>query len=218
MDGDAPAGPDDASGSGADPDPASVLTADPVMADLHERYGPVDLEAAVSDDEFERIVVSVVNQSVSTESANAVRERLWTVLDGEVTPDTVRAADDDALREAGLSAGKVEYLGHIADAFDERDYSRAGLSGHDDAAVVDLLTEIRGVGEWTARMYLLFALGREDVLPLGDLAVRRAIEELYGADSRAEMHEVGAEWAPYRSHATVLLWRWYEDDERAPLS
>jgi DNA-3-methyladenine glycosylase II len=198
--------------------PGSVLTDDPVMARLWDEYGPVDLEAAVSDDEFERIVVSVVNQSVSTESATAVRERLWTVLDDEVTPETIRAADDEALRDAGLSAGKVEYLHHIADAFEERDYSRAGLADHDDDAVVDLLTEIRGVGAWTARMYLLFALGREDVLPLGDLAVRRAIEDLYDAESRAEMRDVGAVWAPYRSHATVLLWRWYEDDERAPLS
>ncbi|WP_233265172.1 DNA-3-methyladenine glycosylase family protein [Halomarina oriensis] len=188
------------------------------MAELWDRYGPVDLEAAVYDDEFERIVVSVVNQSVSTASANAVRERLWDVLDGEVTPDSIRAADDEAMREAGLSAGKVEYLHHIADAFDERDYSRDGLADHDDEAVVDLLTEIRGVGAWTARMYLLFALGREDVLPLGDLAVRRAIEDLYDAESRAEMRDVGAAWTPYRSYATVLLWRWYEDDDSAPLS
>ncbi|MFD1515165.1 DNA-3-methyladenine glycosylase family protein [Halomarina rubra] len=204
--------------TGTETTPRAVLTDDPVMAQLWDEYGPVDLEAAVYDDEFERIVVSVVNQSVSTESANAVRERLWAVLDDEVTPDSIRGADDEALRDAGLSAGKVEYLHHIADAFDDRDYSRDGLSDHDDDAVVDLLTEIRGVGEWTARMYLLFALGREDVLPLGDLAVRRAIEDLYGAESRAEMRDIGAAWAPYRSYATVLLWRWYEDDDRAPLS
>lgn len=198
--------------------PESTLREDPVMAQLWDEYGPVDLEAAVYDDEFERIVVSVINQSVSTASANAVRERVWDVLDERITPDSVRDADDDALREAGLSEGKLEYLHNIADAFDGNDFSRDGLSSHDDDAVVDLLTEIRGVGEWTARMYLLFALGREDVLPLGDLAIRRAIEGLYDAENRGEMRDIGEAWRPYRSYATVLLWRWYEDDDRAPLS
>ncbi len=119
------------------------------------------------------------------------------------------AADEAALRDAGLSGRKVEYVRNAARAFQENDYTRAGLAGHSDAAVVDLLTEIKGIGEWTARMYLLFVLERPDVLPLGDLAVRRGIEELYaGGDelTRAEMREIAEPWQPYRSAATRYIW------------
>jgi len=89
------------------------------------------------------------------------------------------------------------------------------MAGLDDAEAVDRLTEIRGIGAWTARMYLLFVLGREDVLPLGDLAVRRGIETLYNGGeelSRAEMREIAESWRPYRSLATRYVWREYESD------
>ncbi|WP_254535053.1 DNA-3-methyladenine glycosylase family protein [Halomarina litorea] len=203
---------------GTDADAASRFADDPVMGCLEAEYGPVDLQEAMYDDEFERIVVSVINQSISTASANAVRERVYDALDDDITPANVLATDEAVLVDAGLGKQKTGYVRNIAEAFEERSYSRDTLGDHDDEAVVDLLTEIRGVGEWTARMYLLFALGREDVFPVGDLAVRRAIEELYGEMTRAEMVEFAERWAPYRSYATVLLWRWYEDDERAPLA
>ncbi|TKX83322.1 DNA-3-methyladenine glycosylase 2 family protein, partial [Halorubrum sp. SS5] len=140
-------------------------------------------------------------------SAAAIHERFVDALGGDPTPARVLAADEAALREAGLSATKVEYLRNVANAFRDggRDLTREGLADLSDAAVVDRLTEIRGVGEWTARMYLIFALGREDVLPLGDLAVRKGIERIYNDGeelSRAEMREIGEAWRPYRSYGT----------------
>lgn len=193
---------------------------DPVMERLREEYGPVDLEDLVADDEFERLLVSIVNQSISTASADAVRGRVFALFEGgrPITPEAVLAADESALVEAGLGRQKTGYVRNAARAFANHDLTREGFAGSDDAAVIDRLTEIRGIGEWTTRMYLLFALGREDVLPLGDLAVRRAIEDLYGAESRAEMRSIAESWRPHRSRATVLLWRWYEDDDRAPLA
>jgi len=192
---------------------AETLGADPRMADLIDRHGP--LEVAPADDEFDRICTSIVNQQLSTASANAIRERFLDVLDGALTPDSVLAADESALREAGLSGTKVEYLRNVAAAFrdDERDLTREGLAGVSDDAVVDRLTEIHGVGDWTARMYLIFALGREDVLPLGDLAVRKGIERIYNDGeelSRAEMREVADSWRPYRSYGTRYVWAEYE--------
>jgi DNA-3-methyladenine glycosylase II len=156
-----------------------------------------------------------VNQQLSTASAAAIRERFLKVLGGDPTPGRVLAADEAALREAGLSGTKVEYLRSAAAAFrdDERDLTREGLADASDEAVVDRLTEIRGVGEWTARMYLIFALGREDVLPLGDLAVRKGIEQVYNDGdglSRAEMREIGEAWCPYRSYGTRYVWAEYE--------
>ena len=192
---------------------AETLRADPRMAALIDRHGP--LEIAPADDEFDRICTSIVNQQLSTASADAIRERFLDTLDGAVTPDRVLAADESALREAGLSGTKVEYLRNVASAFrdGDPDLTREGLAGVSDEAVVDRLTEIRGVGDWTARMYLIFALGREDVLPLGDLAVRKGIQRVYndGAElSRAEMRDVAESWRPYRSYGTRYIWAEYE--------
>lgn len=179
------------------------------MAPLVDTYDPyIEREWGA----YERLCVSIVNQQLSTASAAAVRGRVFDLL-GEVTPEAVLAANETALREAGLSASKVEYLQNAARAFQERDYTREGLADHTDEEVVDLLTEIRGVGEWTADMYLLFVLERPDVLPLGDLAVRQGIENLYGNGdemTRAEMREVAEAWRPYRSVATRYIWADYE--------
>ena len=179
------------------------------MAELVDRYDPYterDVEP------FERLCVSIINQQLSTASATAVRERAFEVL-GEVTPERVLAAEEAGLRAAGLSESKVEYLRNAARAFSEADLTPSGLADHSDDEVVDRLTEIRGVGPWTAEMYLIFALERPDVLPLGDLAVRRGIESLYGDGddmSRAEMREVAESWRPYRSHGTRYVWAAYE--------
>ncbi|MFD1633149.1 DNA-3-methyladenine glycosylase family protein [Haloplanus ruber] len=184
-----------------------ALRADPVMAELIETHGDRRLDPA--DDEFRRLVVSVINQQLSTASADAIRGRVFDLLD-EVTPTTVLAADRDALRAAGLSGTKVDYLRNAAAAFQDRDLTRAGLADHDDEAVVDELTSITGIGRWTAEMYLLFALGREDVLPLGDLAIRRGLTDLYGCESREAMRAVGADWRPFRSYGTLYVWAHYE--------
>ena len=192
---------------------AATLREDPTMARLIDRHGPLAVEPA--GDEFSRLCTSIVNQQLSTASAAAIHERFLDVLGGDPTPDGVLAADEDDLREAGLSGTKVEYLREVAAAFrdGDRELTREGLADASDDEVVAALTEIRGVGEWTARMYLIFALGREDVLPLGDLAVRKGIEQVYndGDDlTRAEMREIGDAWRPYRSYGTRYVWAEYE--------
>ncbi|WP_254546477.1 DNA-3-methyladenine glycosylase family protein [Halomarina pelagica] len=182
------------------------------MADLVERHGPIDTSPA--DDEFERLCVSIINQQLSTASAAAVRDRVFALLD-DVTPETVLAADRDALREAGLSRTKVEYVRNAAEAFVERDLTREGLADHTDEEVVEELTRIKGVGEWTARMYLMFVLGRDDVLPLGDLGIRNGIRQIYGDGeelTREEMRAIAERWRPYRSHAMRYVWAEYEAD------
>jgi DNA-3-methyladenine glycosylase II len=197
-----------------DPLPPAVeetLRADPVVRPLVDRHGPLHVTPA--EEPFRRLCTSIINQQLSTASADAIRTRTFDVLDDDVTPETVLAADDDRLREAGLSRTKVDYLRSAAAAFRDRDLTPAGLADAADETAIDELTRIRGVGDWTARMYLIFVLGREDVLPLGDLAVRKGIEQLYadGDDlSRAEMREIADAWRPYRSYGTRYVWAAYE--------
>lgn len=193
-------------------DAHSTLRDDPVMAELLERHDPYSEREWP---EFERLVVSIINQQLSTASAAAVKERVFDVL-GEVTPEAVLEAEESALRDAGLSGMKIEYIRNAARAFQEQDFTREGLADHSDEEVIDLLTEIKGIGEWTAHMYLLFVLEREDVLPLGDLAVRKGIQQLYGNGeelSREEMREIAERWRPYRSVATRYIWAEYESDD-----
>jgi DNA-3-methyladenine glycosylase II len=190
-----------------------TLREDPVMAELVDRHGAVELSPA--DDEFARLCRSIIDQQLSTASADAVRGRVFGLFDGSPTPEAVLAADRDLLREAGLSRTKTDYLKNAAGAFRARDLTREGLADHSDEEVVAELTRITGVGDWTARMYLVFALGREDVLALGDLGIRRGIQQLYGDGAemtREEMRAVAEPWRPYRSYAMQYLWRAHESD------
>jgi DNA-3-methyladenine glycosylase II len=192
-------------------DAESILRNDPVMATLLDEHEPY---SETNWSEYERLCISIINQQLSTASALAVKNRVFNLL-GDVTPDTVLAAGEAELRDAGLSRTKVEYMKNAARAFRRNDYTKEALAEHSDDEVVELLTEIKGVGEWTARMYLLFVLEREDILPLGDLAVRRGIEQLYGNGgelTRDEMREVAEAWRPYRSVATRYIWAEYESD------
>jgi DNA-3-methyladenine glycosylase II len=189
----------------------TTLQKDPVMAELVERHGHV--EHLPAENEFERLCTSIINQQLSTASAAAVRERVFALFDGEITPEAVLAADREELRDAGLSRTKVEYVRNAAEAFLERDLTREGLADHTDDEVIEELTRIKGVGEWTARMYLMFVLAREDVLPLGDLGIRNGIQQLYGNGeemTREEMREVAERWRPYRTIAMRYIWLEYE--------
>ena len=185
-------------------DAISHLRDDPDLAPVIETHGPVTLEP--TDDLFERMVRSVVSQQVSTAAAASIRERLYDAVD--ITPRTVLDADDEALRDAGLSRQKVDYVRNIAEAFEEQGYSVAYFEGVADDAVVAELSEIKGVGTWTAKMQLVFGLARPDVFPVEDLGIRRGMEALYSPEmSRGEMRERAEAWKPYRSYASLYLWK-----------
>ncbi|WP_336133548.1 DNA-3-methyladenine glycosylase family protein [Natronomonas amylolytica] len=187
--------------------PYETLREDSYLGPLVDQHGRLDLDPA--DDMFERLVVSILRQQVSMASAAATRERLFEAV--EVTPEGILAADPGTLRDAGLSRQKTGYVRNVAEAFRD-EFSKDYFEELDDEAVVDELTEIKGVGEWTARMQLLFSLGRPDVFPVGDLGIRKGMRTLYGEDlNRAEMVEEAERWAPYRSYASLYLWRVEED-------
>jgi DNA-3-methyladenine glycosylase II len=190
--------------------PHDTLRADRYMAPLVEAHGELFLDPA--EDFFRRFVVSILRQQVSMASAAATRERLFDAV--EVTPDGILAAEESTLKDAGLSRQKTRYVQTLAEAFREREYSRSFFADMPDDEVRAELTSVTGVGEWTANMQLLFSLGREDVFPVGDLGIRKGMHTLFDADlSRAEMVERAERWAPYRSYASLYLWRIEEDIE-----
>ncbi len=173
------------------------------ISPLVETHGELTLDPA--SDLFERLVVSILRQQVSMASAAATRERLFDAV--TVTPAGIKDADNDLLRDAGLSRQKTRYVNEVADAFlnTATRWKRSRTPPTRSPRGTD---RDSGVGDWTAKMQLMFALGRKDVFPVGDLGIRKGFEAVVGDGySRAEMREYAERWSPYRSYASRYLWR-----------
>lgn len=184
-----------------------IMQSDPALGPYVTEHGQLTIEPAT--DLFERLVVSLIRQQVSMEAAAAIRKRLFDAV--EITPEAVCAADDYLLMDAGLSAAKATYLNHVGQAFLDNGYDHEYFATMTDEAVLAEMTSITGIGPWTAKMFLLFGLGRPDVFPIEDLGIRRGMEVVYETDlTRAEMCEYARAWQPYRSYASLYLWRAYE--------
>ena len=187
---------------------ATELATDDALAPLVDDHGPFALVPA--DDIFARLVVSIIRQQVSMDAAAAIETRLFEAVD--VTPAGVLAADTTALENAGLSSAKTEYVTAAAREFQRRDYDKSSFEGMATAEVIDELREIRGIGPWTAKMFCVFCLGRPDVFPIEDLGVRKGMQQIFDSDmSRETMTERAKPWRPYRSYATLYLWRAVEE-------
>lgn len=190
---------------------AHLRAADPVLAALIERQGPLP-EPAPRGDHYGALVRAIVGQQLSTKAARAIHQRLLELFDGRApTPDELLAMDPEELRNAaGLSRAKVTFLRSLAEhvASGELDLERVAELPDDE--VVAELTAVKGVGVWTADMFLVFQLGRPDVLPVGDLGIRRAVERAYGLrdlPSADELEAMAEAWRPHRTAACLHLWR-----------
>ena len=189
---------------------------DRVLRRLIPRFGEARLTGR--GDAFTTLARSVVGQQISVKAAQSVWERFAALAGpasgngaaGGVEPRQVLALATDELRSAGLSARKAEYLHDLARHFSEGSLHRAAWGEMDDETVIRELVAVRGIGRWTAEMFLIFHLMRPDVLPLDDLGLMKGISLNYFSGepvSRAEAREVAEAWAPYRSVATWYLWR-----------
>lgn len=160
---------------------------------------------------FATLLTIVVGQQISTAAAAAVVARLRE-LAPRLEAQDVLALPDGALREAGLSGRKVEYVTGLARAIADGDFDPKRLAGLDDAAAIDAITQLRGFGVWSAEIYLMFCLRREDIFPAGDLALRVALQKLRShaqALDEREARDLAAVWAPCRSAASLFLWHYY---------
>ncbi|MBZ9750853.1 DNA-3-methyladenine glycosylase 2 family protein [Deinococcus sp. HMF7604] len=177
------------------------LSLDPVMAAVIARVGDLPVLPLTSDP-FTTLVRSVTGQQLSVKAAASIYARVQTLL-GAVTPETLLAADPEALRGAGLSWAKVRTVQAIAGAAQSGAVEFAHLGTQDDEAVIAALLPLPGIGRWTAEMFLMFGLSRPDVFSLGDLALRQGLTRLYPETQPAE---VLAAWAPYRTLAARYVW------------
>jgi DNA-3-methyladenine glycosylase II len=180
---------------------------DRVMKRLIPQFGDVRLETR--GDAFTTLARSIVGQQVSVKAAQTVWDKLE-MLPRKLTPANVLKLKVDDMRGCGLSARKVEYLVDLAAHFESGAVHVAQWQQMDDEAIIEELVAIRGIGRWTAEMFLIFHLMRPNVMPLDDIGLLKGISVNYFSGepvSRAEAREVGDAWAPFRSVATWYIWR-----------
>jgi len=204
----------------AEPDHSEAVThlraADEVMAGIIERVGPCMLGSSTdrggrAHDHYGALVRSIVGQQLSTHAARRIYERLADRYGGRTpTPAQVLADDPDRLREAaGLSRAKAAFLRDLAQRIDGRELVLEELDDLPDADVAERLIAVKGIGRWTVDMFLIFHLGRPDVLPVGDLGLRRAAMNEYRLrrlPSARRFTELARPWRPWRSIASWYLW------------
>jgi DNA-3-methyladenine glycosylase II len=185
----------------------ALAAGDECMAELVVRYAGGGLVSR--GDPFGTLARSIVGQQISVKAADAVWQR-FTAAVPEVSPEAVLAAGTAGLAGCGLSGRKTEYVIDLAAHFASGRLDPAGWGQIDDEGLICLLTDVRGIGRWTAEMFLIFNQLRPDIFPLDDLGLQRAVNERYFAGEKQPRHALaafGERWRPWRSVATWLLWR-----------
>lgn len=187
---------------------AHLVAADPRFTPLVERHGPCGLRPG--KDRFARLVRAIIGQQVSTKAARSIDAKLRGLVGDPPTPAAILAAPVELLRSAGLSGMKAGYIRNVATAVVDGSLPLHRLGRLGDEAIIERLTAIKGVGRWTAEMYLIFVLNRPDVLPVHDLGVRVAMQRMFALAEPPKPIDclpLAETWRPYRSVAMWYLWR-----------
>jgi DNA-3-methyladenine glycosylase II len=189
---------------------AHLRTADPVMGRLIEQVGPFKLER--HPEHFQALVRAIVFQQLAGAACQAIYERFVALFPGAVfpTPAQVLEATDEQLRSAGLSRQKLAYLRDLAKHVGEESLNFHRFPRMDDEEIITELVRVKGIGRWTAEMFLMFNLRRPDVLPVGDLGFQTAVMRAYQLKqmpTAEQLKKIGERWRPYRSVAVWYLWQ-----------
>ncbi|MCU1310365.1 MAG: DNA-3-methyladenine glycosylase [Candidatus Angelobacter sp.] len=186
---------------------------DPVLAEIISRVGPCKM--TYREPTFEALVRAVTFQQLNGNAARTIYNRLVEAAGGEISPESIRNTTVGEMRRAGLSKQKIAYIRDLAEHAAGGSLDFTALPALSDDEVIAALTQVKGIGEWTAHMFLMFALRRPNVLPTGDFGVRSAIRKAYkkryktkdGLPSPAHIQKLAKAWDPYCSVASWYLWR-----------
>jgi DNA-3-methyladenine glycosylase II len=192
---------------------AALRAADPVMERLVDEHGAIvrkDLKRERPGDAYGALLRSIVGQQLSTKAAATIYGRMLELFGGHApSPKQLLAVDPDEIRAAGLSRPKISYLRDLADHIEKGELELEHLDELPDDEVIEQLTAVKGIGEWSAHMFLMFHLGRPDVLPVGDQGIRRAVQVQYRLRKIPDpkrLEKIARPWRPYRTLACLYLW------------
>jgi 3-methyladenine DNA glycosylase/8-oxoguanine DNA glycosylase len=184
---------------------------DPVLASVIEAVGPCRIRVNAEGSHFQALTRSIVYQQLSGKAAATILSRVIALFpDGVATPEAFQAATDEQLRAAGLSRQKISYVRDLSSKVAGGELPLDAVDSMDDDDLIDHLVQVKGIGRWTAQMFLMFRLGRRDVLPELDLGIQNAIRRAYRMRKRPtpkQVKRVGAKWAPHSTVACWYLWR-----------
>ena len=190
---------------------AHLTSADPVLATVIAQVGPCLLKARADGTHFDAVVRAIIFQQLSGKAATTIHTRMLAHFGNRhPTPAELLAAEDDHLRAAGVSRQKIGYLRDLAARAADPAFAIDTLHDHDDDRIRTTLTAVKGIGPWTAQMFLLFRLGRPDVWPTGDLGIRNAVKKAWRLrtdPTPKHLEKLAKSWSPYRSVAAWYLWR-----------
>jgi DNA-3-methyladenine glycosylase II len=168
------------------------------------------------------LIASIMSQQLNTKVAQTIRNRFLDLYDGRnPKPEEVLATPFEKLRSIGLSNAKAKYVQNVARFAVDHGLDHKALNKMEDAAVIEYLTKIKGVGRWTAEMLLMFSMGREDIFAMDDWGIQNAMIKLYKLDRtdkkafREQLQRISAKWSPYRTYACMHLWRWKDNSPAA---
>ena len=187
----------------------ALMRRDPVIATLIRQYGECGLAKSQRADPFHALLHAIIAQQLSTKAAKTIEGRFSALFDGGPTPAAVARVPDEQLRAVGLSGQKVKYIRDLCERILDGSLNLDTLTSLPDDEVIDALTSVKGIGRWTAEMFLMFRLHRPDVLPVGDLGIVKAVQRAYklrALPTPARLTKLGEVWRPYRSVACWYLW------------
>ncbi|MEX0896152.1 MAG: DNA-3-methyladenine glycosylase 2 family protein [Patescibacteria group bacterium] len=188
---------------------------DPVMHSLHSKitaaFGDFKpITPAHHSQHFQRLSESIISQQLAVRAADTIKERVRVAVGKNFEPKVVRGVPIEQLRSAGLSNQKASYIHSIAEYWLENNSQVRSLAQLEDEVIIEMLTTIKGVGRWTAEMFLLSTLGRKDIFSIGDYGLRKAAIKAYGLleeSKPTEILELSQQWQPHRSLASRILWK-----------
>jgi DNA-3-methyladenine glycosylase II len=188
-----------------------LMKVDPKLNQIIKRVGPCELHAVAPRDPFEALCMSIASQQLSVKAAATIFERFCNLFaNRRPTPQRVMTLTDDQIRAAGFSRPKVSFIKDLAERVMDGRLDLKGLKKHPDEEVMRQLVAVKGIGRWTAEIFLMFRLGRPDVLPADDLGLMNAVHRAYGLRKRPDakqLRKIGEAWSPYRSVAAWYLWQ-----------
>jgi DNA-3-methyladenine glycosylase II len=186
-----------------------LVRRDPVIASLIKRHGPCGLADRQHEDAFTALTHAIISQQLSTRAAATIARRFDALFNGPPTAAAVARLNDDQLRAVGLSSQKIRYMRDLSTKVTDGSVPLEKVNDLADEDVILSLTQVKGIGRWTAEMFLMFRLHRPDVLPVDDLGILKAVQRAYGLRKMPRpdrLTKIGEPWRPYRSVACWYLW------------
>lgn len=185
-----------------------LILLDPLFERIIGSCDPIEIE--LSSDYFSSLASSIVGQQLSNKVADVIWNRVVSLMEGELSPEKLLSIEDIEFRTIGISYAKIGYLKNLARAVIDNKIRLDDLEGMENTAIIETLTAVKGIGQWTAEMFLIFSLGREDVFSLGDGGLQRSVKWLYQLSedpTKSQLMKISERWKPYRTYASLYLWQ-----------